>query len=111
MAGHNWEQHAEQVAKGAYVKNQESSYGISLNGITVGLEEPPRKKRCYLKSLANTRGRPASVAIALPNGEQVDITIPPYHRFLITPPLPVADAGRCVTVACAAERSRGGDEG
>ena len=92
------------------MKNQVSSYGITLNGITVGIEERPRKKRCYLKSLTNTRGSPASVVVVLPNGEQVTLTVPPCHRFLITPPLPVADAGRCVSMACAAERSRGGDE-
>ena len=89
------------------MKNQERSYGISLNGITLGLEERPRKKRCYLKSLTNARGSPGTVVIALPNGEQVTLTVPPCHRFPINPPLTVADAGRCVTVACAAERPRG----
>ena len=96
--------------KGAYVKSQDSSYDITLNGITVGLEERPKKNRCYLKSLTNTRGSPASVRVALPNGEQVTLTVPPCHRFLITPPLPVADAGRCVSVACAAEPIAGPDE-
>ena len=92
------------------MKSQDSSYALTLNGITVGFEERPRKNRCYLKSLTNTRSSPGSVVVALPNGGRVAITVPPRHRFLIVPPLPVADAGRCVPVACAAEPTGGEDE-